>query len=131
VADELLVAIGLCPGVTVRGLAPIEVRTELGSWVAGTGDPAAAAPSGSDEDAIRAASSELGGAILDGGDPLPTEGITPEGRVGLSGFELFRALSGRRSLDQIRAYDWTVDPEPYLPAFQFGPFTISATSIAE
>jgi uncharacterized protein (TIGR03083 family) len=29
-------------------------------------------------------------------------------------FELFRALSGRRSLDQVRALAWDGDPEPYL-----------------
>jgi uncharacterized protein (TIGR03083 family) len=32
-------------------------------------------------------------------------------------FELFRAMSGRRNPDQIRAYDWDGDPEPYLPFF--------------
>lgn len=37
-------------------------------------------------------------------------------------FELFRALSGRRSPDQIRAWDWTGDPEPYLSLFYlYGP----------
>jgi len=30
-------------------------------------------------------------------------------------YEILRALSGRRSTDQIRAMDWTGDPEPYLP----------------
>ena len=29
-------------------------------------------------------------------------------------FELFRTLSGRRSLDQVRALAWDGDPEPYL-----------------
>ena len=37
-------------------------------------------------------------------------------------FELFRALSGRRSPDQIRGWDWTGDPEPYLSLFYlYGP----------
>jgi uncharacterized protein (TIGR03083 family) len=37
-------------------------------------------------------------------------------------FELFRALSGRRSPDQIRAWDWTGDPDPYLSLFYlYGP----------
>lgn len=37
-------------------------------------------------------------------------------------FELFRALSGRRSPDQIRAYDWSGDPEPFVPYFYpYGP----------
>jgi uncharacterized protein (TIGR03083 family) len=39
-------------------------------------------------------------------------------------FELFRALSGRRSPDQIRGWDWAGDPEPYLPLFYlYGPRT--------
>jgi uncharacterized protein (TIGR03083 family) len=32
-------------------------------------------------------------------------------------FELFRALSGRRSPEQIRAWEWSADPEPYLHLF--------------
>ncbi|HZQ29208.1 MAG TPA: maleylpyruvate isomerase family mycothiol-dependent enzyme [Acidimicrobiales bacterium] len=130
-SDEFLMAVGLGPSVTVRGLAPIEVRTELRSWVAGTGDAAAAAPAGSDETALRAAGDDLAANVILGGDPLRTDGIEPAGAVRLSAFELFRAMSGRRSFDQIRAYEWTVDPEPYLPAFQFGPFTVSAVPIDE
>lgn len=39
-------------------------------------------------------------------------------------FELFRALSGRRSPDQIRSWDWTGDPDPYLELFYlYGPRT--------
>ena len=34
-----------------------------------------------------------------------------------SRYELFRALSGRRSPDQIREYDWDGDPEPFLELF--------------
>lgn len=32
-------------------------------------------------------------------------------------FELARAASGRRSPDQIRAYDWDGDPEPFIELF--------------
>jgi uncharacterized protein (TIGR03083 family) len=32
-------------------------------------------------------------------------------------FTLMRSFGGRRSLDQIRALDWTGDPEPYLGVF--------------
>ena len=32
-------------------------------------------------------------------------------------FELGRALSGRRSPAQVRAFSWTGNPEPYLPIF--------------
>ena len=39
-------------------------------------------------------------------------------------FELFRALSGRRSPEQIRAWEWSGDPEPYLHLFYvYGPRT--------
>jgi len=48
-----------------------------------------------------------------------------------SPFELLRALTGRRSAAQIRTLFWSVDPEPYLPAFEFGPFTIARTDIDE
>jgi uncharacterized protein (TIGR03083 family) len=37
-------------------------------------------------------------------------------------FELFRALAGRRGRRQVLAYDWSGDPEPYLPVLNhFGP----------
>jgi uncharacterized protein (TIGR03083 family) len=45
--------------------------------------------------------------VLGDGDPAAT---LEAGR-----FEIFRALSGRRSRDQILAMKWTGDPEPYLP----------------
>ena len=34
-------------------------------------------------------------------------------------FELFRALFGRRSDAQVRAYEWSGDPEPYLGVWSF------------
>lgn len=65
----------------------------------------------------------------------PVQFVTPQktylagaGEPGVSArverFELFRALSGRRSPDQIRAWDWTGDPDPYLELFYlYGPRT--------
>jgi uncharacterized protein (TIGR03083 family) len=48
------------------------------------------------------------------GEPVATVSADP--------FELARAASGRRSPDQIRAYDWTGDPEPFIPLFYpYGP----------
>lgn len=41
----------------------------------------------------------------------------PVAKVSGSRFELFRALSGRRSPDQIKALDWTGDPEPFVELF--------------
>lgn len=51
--------------------------------------------------------------------------------VASSAFELFRSLTGRRSRAQIAGLEWTVDPEPYLPCFQFGTFTTRATDLFE
>jgi hypothetical protein len=44
-------------------------------------------------------------------------------------FELFRALSGRRSPDQVRAYDWDGDPAPFLELFY--PYGIRAKALVE
>lgn len=48
-----------------------------------------------------------------------------------SAFELLRAFTGRRSITQLRRLNWSVDPEPYLPAFAYGPFTVSPIDINE
>jgi uncharacterized protein (TIGR03083 family) len=62
--------------------------------------------------------------ILAGDADLVT-GEDPEVTLHLSPFEALRALTGRRSLDQVRAYDWGVDPTPWLPGFTWGPFVPS------
>lgn len=36
--------------------------------------------------------------------------------VEVDGYELFRALYGRRSASQVRSWGWTGDPEPYIEA---------------
>lgn len=41
----------------------------------------------------------------------------PQATVTAPAFELFRALSGRRSLKQIESFDWDGDPTPYLKVF--------------
>jgi len=46
-----------------------------------------------------------------------------------SSFELFRALTGRRSPSQMARLDWSV--APFLPAFCFGTFTTRATDLVE
>ncbi len=60
-------------------------------------------------------------------DLPPLHVTTPEGFTALAGrgepgasvraglLEVTRALTGRRSAAQVRAYDWAGDPEPYLP----------------
>ncbi len=46
-----------------------------------------------------------------------------EDEVTVSGnpYEMARAFMGRRSFQQIRRFDWTRDPEPYLPIFSIFP----------
>ena len=60
------------------------------------------------------------------GDPSSSSAV-------LSGtaFEILRALSGRRSLDQVREMNWTGDAGPVLPCFTWGPFTPAASPIPE
>ena len=49
-----------------------------------------------------------------------------------SKFDVMRAVMGRRSRDQILAFDWTGgDPEIYLGAFTFGPFTPPSQDLDE
>ena len=47
--------------------------------------------------------------VVGSGDPA---GEVTAGRLGL-----WRSLEGRRTRDQVRAFDWSVDPEPYLPVW--------------
>lgn len=53
----------------------------------------------------------------------------PVGTVRAPRFELFRALSGRRSPEQVRAYDWDGDPEPFLELFY--PYGVRAEALVE
>jgi uncharacterized protein (TIGR03083 family) len=55
----------------------------------------------------------------------------PAASVAGSAFELFRAMSGRRSADQVRALDWEGDIAVFIPAFEFGPFTFPERDLVE
>jgi uncharacterized protein (TIGR03083 family) len=46
-------------------------------------------------------------------------------------FGLLRAMTGRRSVAQLRAMEWQGDCEAVLPAFAFGPFEPAAVDIEE
>ncbi|MDQ4145994.1 MAG: maleylpyruvate isomerase family mycothiol-dependent enzyme [Actinomycetota bacterium] len=59
--------------------------------------------------------------VAGGGEPIAT--------VRATRFELFRALSGRRSQDQIRAYEWQGDPEPFLEFFY--PYGVREEALVE
>jgi len=90
---SFVVELGLHPGVSERGLPPLEVRAGERVWSVSPGQAA--------------------------------------GTLDAPAFALFRALTGRRSPAQIRGFSWTVAPDPYIPAFQFGPFTTTAADIEE
>ena len=53
----------------------------------------------------------------------------PAATVHGSRFELFRALSGRRSPEQIEAYEWDGDADPYIPYFY--PYGIRNEALVE
>lgn len=104
---------GLATSVAAHGFPPLEVRADATSWVVG----------GEGETDLDA--------VLLGAEPPIGGNRTPAATVEASGFELFRALTGRRSVDQVRNFGWTGDAERYLPAFTFGPFRPAATDIIE
>lgn len=62
-----------------------------------------------------------------------SERIAGEGEPGATvrapRFEMFRALSGRRSPEQVSAYEWDADPEPYVPYFY--PYGIRREALVE
>jgi uncharacterized protein (TIGR03083 family) len=58
-----------------------------------------------------------GGAEWTAGDGRPSASVTAPPH------DLYHALAGRRSLAELVALDWTVAPDPWLPAFSWGPFT--------
>ena len=55
----------------------------------------------------------------------------PAASVEAPPFELFRAMTGRRSANQIRALGWDGEVEQFIPAFEFGPFTLPERDLAE
>ena len=57
----------------------------------------------------------------------------PDASVVLTGdsFEILRAMTGRRSIDQLRELEWQGDVESVLPSFTFGPFVPAAQRIEE
>lgn len=56
-------------------------------------------------------------------------GDEPAATVRAPRFELFRALSGRRNLDQLQDYEWEGDPRPFLRYFY--PYGIRTDALVE
>ncbi|MEU5314777.1 maleylpyruvate isomerase family mycothiol-dependent enzyme [Streptomyces sp. NPDC021562] len=54
---------------------------------------------------------------------------TPAATVRGESLEVFRSLTGRRTLAQIRELSWSADPASWLPAFAWGPFTPPAEQV--
>ena len=59
--------------------------------------------------------------LIGHGDPVATVTADP--------FELARAASGRRAPEQIRAFDWDGDPDPFVPLFY--PYGARAEGLVE
>jgi uncharacterized protein (TIGR03083 family) len=69
--------------------------------------------------------------------PLDSEATAPCApdaslpRLEATPFELARAFTGRRSLDQVHRLGWSVDPAPYDALFGLWPFTPQPTDLIE
>jgi uncharacterized protein (TIGR03083 family) len=78
----------------------------------------------------RLAAGNLPPLVVDVGDKTYTAGDgEPGATVRASRFEFFRAMSGRRNPDQVRAYGWEGDPEPYVPLFY--PYGMRSDALVE
>jgi len=116
---DLLVDVVMGAGANALGVGPIEVIAGDSRWLVGGGSS-----SGGD------VSTAMNDAIAAGETPTPVD-RPAEIRLTASPFELFRAMTGRRSAEQIRRLDWSGDPSPYLPLFALGPFSLRATDLDE
>lgn len=115
-AIEFLVTLILHPAAVSSGIGPLEIEAGDRSWVVG-GDGA----TGRHDRWIDAVLAEA----------RPDGRPTPVASVAAHPFELFRAASGRRSERQIRTFDWSTDPEPYIGLFGSGPFSITTEDLVE
>ena len=51
--------------------------------------------------------------------------------VDVDAYDLFRALAGRRSAAQVRAWSWSADPTPYIDAGIGYPFAWASEDIGD
>jgi uncharacterized protein (TIGR03083 family) len=64
--------------------------------------------------------------VRGGGEEWTAGREEPVGEVRAPLFEMLRGLTGRRTLDEVKSFDWTVGPEPYLELFPMYPVTESS-----
>ena len=109
------------PGAVALGLGPVTFASASKQWTVGGSGPASGDPDAAIAAAIAGAGT--GAATFAPGAPVLT--------VTADGFDLFRALTGRRSSKQVRCFDWSADPTRYLPLFGLWPFTVRETDLLE
>src|SRR5947207_2561888 len=109
---DFLLTIRVHAGARALGLPPLKVHAGERSWIIGTGEPA----SGD-------AQAAMADAVFNPG-PAATSTAEPVGAVSADPFELFRAVTGRRSALQIRGFDWTIDPSGHMALFAMWPFAL-------
>ncbi|MGH8985120.1 MAG: maleylpyruvate isomerase family mycothiol-dependent enzyme [Acidimicrobiia bacterium] len=130
-------------GAAIEALVPDFPEVAVGQMIADTATHeqdvrgALGAPGARDSDAVDIAV-HWGARALDGSQPLRLETDadaldvgdgTPVATVEASRFELLRAMTGRRSLDQMRAYGWEGAPCPERLVLSF--FTPRAEPLVE
>ena len=116
-STDFLVTLILHPSARLSGIGPLEIRAGERDWVIGSGEP------------VTGTFAQWLDAVL--ADARPDDRPTPVASVVTDPFELFRAASGRRSEKQIRTFDWSADPGPYMGLFASGPFSIATEDIEE
>ena len=69
--------------------------------------------------------------IMVDGNEINVGRDAPEATVHMSAFEAFRSIGGRRTLEQMNAYDWEGPADTFLPHLVLPPLKAAATSIGE
>jgi hypothetical protein len=123
-AVDFLLSTFVEPGARALGLPALHITDGARSALVGGHD-------GSPADATEATQTALTTWSWPPGEsePAPVSASTP--RLAASTFELLRAFTGRRSLDQIYGLDWSGDPSPYDALFALWPFTLRSTDLLE
>ena len=117
VSLDFLLSVGLSVTAAANGLGPLEIRAGDRTAVVG-GEPTA------DFDTM------VTDALIGGTTPPPPD-QPPVGTLRVEPFELLRGFTGRRSPAQVRAWDWSVDPDPYLVMLDAGPFKARPDDLIE